>query len=291
MQFSNKINLLIIPLALFLSFASYSQIDISGTIVDESNGEPIAYAKVGLINKQIGTVSSSNGKFKLRIPDNNDSLLLRISVYGFKKQTWTITNFIALHGRKDIKVALNPIYLEQEEVTVVAPKLKNKRIGYGHRPTMATFWWNNDDLGGEIAILAKIKRKSYLSDFNLFITKNAFDSLALRLNFYACDSLNNPLDSLVAKSVVFTVPSEHTGNLVIPLKEEHITLSENTILSIELVDGVLKDSTYDRGFIVLRSQVNASGCFLRSASQSEWEKQPMVLPSFYLNTRQVANAR
>jgi hypothetical protein len=64
----NKLNFLLF-LTLFQSFA-FGQIKLSGTIINNTTRQAIEYANIGILEKEVGTVCSSLGKFDLLVPTN-----------------------------------------------------------------------------------------------------------------------------------------------------------------------------------------------------------------------------
>lgn len=60
------------------------------TVASESTNIPVIYAGIGVINRNIGTVSDTLGNFILKIPTDylNDSI--RISCVGYKPKTFAV---------------------------------------------------------------------------------------------------------------------------------------------------------------------------------------------------------
>lgn len=62
----------------------------SRTVLSESTREPVIYASVGVINRNLGTVTDTSGNFSLSIPSGfvNDSI--RISSVGYVAKTFAV---------------------------------------------------------------------------------------------------------------------------------------------------------------------------------------------------------
>lgn len=93
--------------------------------MSESTREPIAYASVGVVNRNLGTVADTLGNFSLKIPAEfiNDSI--RISSIGYIAKTFAV---------KDIKNIPDTIYLADDvmmlnEVVVKPQRIKHKTAG------------------------------------------------------------------------------------------------------------------------------------------------------------------
>src|ERR1043165_1547556 len=66
----------------------FSQISVSGTVVDSKNS-PLQFASIKLKNANTGTSSDANGKFSLMIPAKGG--VLEFSNVGFKTQSIPVT--------------------------------------------------------------------------------------------------------------------------------------------------------------------------------------------------------
>jgi hypothetical protein len=80
----NILRLTLVPSCVLLSFVTYSQRTISGTITDGNSGEPLFGAMIyDTLSKQ-GAGANEYGFFSLTIPDG--PAVLRVSYYGFERQ-------------------------------------------------------------------------------------------------------------------------------------------------------------------------------------------------------------
>ncbi len=105
-------------LFLLITTVAFSQVKVSGVIVDESN-EPIPFANVTFKDSTVGTVSNENGKFYLESDKTYTQLV--ISFLGFKKKT------IPLKARNfNITIVLKEDSASLDEVVVYSGKVKKK---------------------------------------------------------------------------------------------------------------------------------------------------------------------
>jgi hypothetical protein len=74
---------------LSLAYASYSQINISGTISDNFTKEPLVGAYIVPINGQGGAISDLDGKFNLKL--NESIKQFKVSFVGYTSQTIDIS--------------------------------------------------------------------------------------------------------------------------------------------------------------------------------------------------------
>lgn len=99
------------------SFSSFSQINITGTIVDAITDEPLIGATIFANETKEGVVSDSDGSFVLNVPEGNKHL--RITYVGYAEKN------IPLHESNNGNIKLNivsltPMSMELEEVLVKA---------------------------------------------------------------------------------------------------------------------------------------------------------------------------
>ena len=98
----------------FAQFKTYN-----GFLKDIENNQPLAYVNIGIIDKNLGTVSDANGQFDLNLDDKFDSEILKISMIGFKTQTFKVKDF------KEKILKDNVIYLEKSVATLKEVAIKN----------------------------------------------------------------------------------------------------------------------------------------------------------------------
>lgn len=63
---------------------------ISGTIVDQETGQPLAAVSVKVKGTKYGTVTDNAGRFSLKVPENQENLVLVISSIGFEPKEMPI---------------------------------------------------------------------------------------------------------------------------------------------------------------------------------------------------------
>ena len=112
---------------LFLTFfMGYSQISITGTIVNESN-QPIENVNITVLQSLKGTITNHQGHYRLEIPKHLESVTLEFSYVGYKSTLRTIS----LSNIKDkdsykLDIIMVESALELEEVTISAGFAKEK---------------------------------------------------------------------------------------------------------------------------------------------------------------------
>ena len=98
----------------------FEQQEISGTVVDDANGEPLPGVNI-IVKDQpnIGTTTNIDGEYSLEVPDEANVLVF--SFIGFETQE------IEINGRNRINVVLTGAVLPGEELVVVGYGFQKKR--------------------------------------------------------------------------------------------------------------------------------------------------------------------
>ena len=87
-----KLSSITIVLCLLLTSYCYSQ-TIHGTVQNTTTKSPIGYVNIGIIGKNIGTVSDEKGNFVIELNDKYDKDSLKFSMIGFKNLQFVVGNF------------------------------------------------------------------------------------------------------------------------------------------------------------------------------------------------------
>ncbi|MDC1162422.1 DUF5686 family protein [Tenacibaculum sp.] len=126
---------------IFISFCAFSQVSISGKVVDENNN-PIPYVNILFKNTTIGTTTDDNGLFNLR--NNNKYASVLVSSLGF-------VNKVINLKKKNLK-NLNIILKEEESVLeeIIIVKKPKKRLRKRENPAyriLKEIWKNKKKNG------------------------------------------------------------------------------------------------------------------------------------------------
>jgi TonB-linked SusC/RagA family outer membrane protein len=96
---------------LFLSIGmALAQTQVTGTVVNSEDGQPVIGASIKVVGTNTGTVTNMDGGFSLSVPSNNARL--EISYIGMVSKT--------VRAGRNIKVLLDPDNKQLDEVMVVA---------------------------------------------------------------------------------------------------------------------------------------------------------------------------
>lgn len=87
------------------------QHEVTGQVVDGSNGDPLPGVNVVVVGTTIGTTTNADGQYEIDAPSPSDSLAF--SFVGYQTQT------VAINGRSEIDVVMQVEVVTTEEVLVV----------------------------------------------------------------------------------------------------------------------------------------------------------------------------
>ena len=86
---------------LFLASHLLAQNNFQAVVADSNSKQPLAFVNIGVVNKNIGTVSDLDGFFSLKLNPTEKEDLIRFSMIGYKSHTETIASFINNFSKGD----------------------------------------------------------------------------------------------------------------------------------------------------------------------------------------------
>lgn len=276
-------NHIIYILFLVFSVVSFGQSTLTSSVYDIETKEPLSFVNVGIVNKNIGTVSKLDGSFSITINPKNYNDSLRLSYVGYESTIIPIKDF---NSRNTDTILLVPRILELEEVEVKPTgKWKSKRHGLTrHLP--GVYGEIQSDTISDIVECAQLVNldtiASKITSFNIYLKSVNTDTAQFRINFY------NFEDSIPSENRAFNKPiiikeKISKGWLKIDLQEYNIWLSGNIIASIEFLptDEQTERVSLSYGGILICKETS----YNRTSSQGEWYKLDFGTYSIHLETK------
>lgn len=265
--------LLLISILFIPAFVGTQNI-LSGQIIDAKTKKGLAYVNIGIVGKNIGTVSTFNGDFRLKIPSNqsywanlNDSEL-KISMVGYKSISVRLSEFKKKLQEQD-KVILIPTTIELPEVIVFPKFNKTKTLGNKIAPTRYRDGFEEDVLGREGGIIVKLKKKfrpAKVLKFSVYIAYSTYDSIKFRLNFYTLKD-KFPDQKLIQKNIIISSAIKE-GKVEVDLEDYNIIVKDNFGVTIEWIED------FGYGDLLFCFRRLGARCVYRYTSQADWIKYP-----------------
>ena len=254
------------PILFFLLLAYNLQAQfITAKVLDAETRQPLPFVNIGILNKNLGTVSDEYGDFLLEL--NPEFLLdtLRFSMIGFGKKDFLVQDYLAQEKAENI-ILLKEEALLLEGVTVVRKKNKKyKRKILGNKTESKTLvgGFTSNNLGNEIGFICRIRKSpTFLETFNLSIAKNTFGEVRFRLNFYSINQ-GMPDENLLDDMIIFETDIE-SGRVSIDLKPYNIVMDDDFLVAIEWIEDLgFGELLFSAGFF-------GSNLYARATSQGTW---------------------
>ena len=252
-------------LSLFLSLPLGAQTFVIGQVIDAATKEPLPYVNIGLLNKNIGTVSDETGYFELEVnTEQNSRDTLRFSMIGFETKSYTLNDFI---NQNEIEVYLTEKSTALDEV-ILSSKRKNYQTKIlGNKTTSKALYaaFTSNKLGNEMGFIVRArKHPMILKKFNISLVENDYGPIKFRLNIY--DVLNGLPNKTLLTDNLFIETEESSGIVSLDLTPYEIIIDQDFFIAIEWIEDLGPGKLYFSGGFF------GAPLFAREVSQGTWEK-------------------
>ncbi len=260
---------IICSLSGFLSILS----GYSRTVLSESTREPIIYASVGVINRNLGTVTDTLGNFSLSIPVEfvNDSI--KISSIGYVAKIFAV---------KDIKNIPDTIFLADDaiilnEVIVKPQRIKHKTAGRKGDGGFVYIEVEGYKAAGQgLATPLNVKKRAWLKELGFTIqTENRpLSKMKFRVNIYRKEDGEYILQNF--KPIYFDYDKAQLKDrfFTYTFPDEIMLDKGNYYVELEFLEN------FSNELFVMKSKPLTGKTRFRYASQSAWETLPFGAPIY-----------
>ena len=244
-----------------------AQYILQGRIIDALTKEPLPFVNVGVLKKELGTVSNEDGFFFLEVPDVFAKETLRFSMIGFDQRDFQVADFEAiLLSNNTLVLAEQTTFLE--EVVLTAEKKWDTRVsGNATTSKLLITGFTSNQLGNEIALFVKVKKTpAYIEGIQFSVVENIYPEVRFRVNVYSSE-YRFP-DENILKENIFVTLKQSEGIISVDLKEYDILVDDDVFISLEWIDEDLGSEG-----LWFSAGVFGKSIYARSTSQAEWKKQ------------------
>lgn len=192
-------NKLVLPL-LFLPALLSAQdlVSVKGRIVD-TDGEAVEYVQVGMPGHRIGTISTADGRFEIRVPCDT----LEFFHVSYQKASYPVTGdvddaVVVLHGQE-----LPPAVFiggNTREKYLVRPGVKMGDLGI-----ISFSLRNGRSEGREVGSVARNGRPFLVEDILLSVHSNHIPGCIAAINIYRIEGKNESFVNVLHKPIYFPV--------------------------------------------------------------------------------------
>jgi hypothetical protein len=235
---------------------------ISGQVIDGETELPLSYVNIGVVGKDMGTISLEDGTFQLGFDGLAPGDTLRFSMIGYEDYDITGDGFFS---EKMKLIALQPATYELQAVEI---KSTTESFVIGNEDTRRPTW----GIGGRIGkgqewgvLIENPHGMCRLRDFNFYLKRSSFDRMALRLKIYQIE--NGQLKSILREDIRFMV-SQRKGWVKVDLEEKGLWINEDVVATLEFLEGY---SALNQSGLELSLGKKVQSLYARNSSLDEWE--------------------
>jgi len=274
----------------FLTLQLQAQL-IRGKVIDFSSEKSLEYVNLGVIDTPIGITTNEKGEFSLDIKGQSPKAKVRISMIGYKPQTFPIEELT--NKENIIKLVNEPIQLGD---VIVKPFLgKLKKVG----TTSSTFHGEFCGIGGaqrgkgyEIGTKIELGSKPVLlRSLHICMHNQSFEYSLFRLHIR--NIVNNlPSEELLTENILIPI-TKRSGWIDIDLSKYNLVFKDDIALTLEWVNVTI---TNEMKFIkvngkkelcVLFNMKKKQGItYTKWGPEAKWSLNEGSSPSFYLTVQE-----
>ncbi len=259
----NKFALSFVIICLFAFWNNLFAQVYGGCILSEDS-IALAFVNIGVVDKDIGTVSDIEGNFSIVLQEKYRNDTLRFSCIGYKPVEIRVADFVKL---KNKRICLAKQVYAIKEV-IIKPKLyKQKQLGIFKKGKSIQAGYNNLKLGYECGVLMKTRQTTLIEKVLINISRCTYDTLFFRINIYEEDN-NQNFKSIQSKPVYFQIPKEKTNETIeIDLSAHNLIVDNDFLVTMEHVKNLGDGELFFCARLLRRS-------YYRTTSQGAWKTVP-----------------
>ena len=245
----------------------------SGQIIISGTDNGVGFANIGIVGKNIGTVSDIDGNFTINLEDDYDSDSLRFSMIGYEAKCLLVSDFKVNPTKK---IYLSPRCYNLTEVKVTFHRYKKLRLGNPVSTHDLRSGFADNELGSELGVKIHVRKQAVLGDINLNVGICTFDSVTYRLNIYRVTN-NSLYENILTEPIYISFSKDEIKNVIVfNLKKYSITIEGDILVARELY----KDLGEDR--LLFNTEFFTGITYHRKTSQGKWTQSAGMI-GLYLN--------
>ncbi len=237
----------------------------SGFVQIEKTGKPIEYVNIGIVGKNIGTVSDLKGEYALVIDSLFDSDTLRFSCIGYYPFSIKVSDFKKL---KNYDIYLEERIFDLAEVIVHHKNYRPQTLGIKTKSKAVQSGFGDNKLGYECGILMKIEKSAILEKVNINFSYCSYDTILYRVNVYEVIG-KMKFENILENPIYLKLPKDKTSKkVVIDLEPYKLIVQGDFLITMEHVKDLGPGYLYFCAGVLGKT-------YYRKTSQGKWETAPV----------------
>jgi hypothetical protein len=254
-----------LSLVLFAPGIVFCQLFEGRVIVHENSNSGVAYVNVGIIGKNVGTVTDQSGKFSIELDKIYDKDSIRFSMIGYESRAFLVRAF------KDnaIKtIYLGPKSYSLTEVKIIYHKAREVRLGTPVTSEALKSGFAENNLGSELGVFLKTRGQVKLEDINLDVAVCTYDSVTYRINIYkTIDGIE--FKNILTQPIYISFSKDNIDKpITLELGKYSIIVEGDILVTLELYKDL------GEGRLLFYTQYFTSYTYHKKTSEGKWTKAP-----------------
>lgn len=235
---------------LLLGIISFSQI-IKGKVISSEDSSAVSFAKVGIENLPIGTLTNNNGDFSIDVTEVDKKHRIKIEAAGYNI---FVNEISAILTKAPEQILLIPKIINIAEVSIVGKNYKEEKIGSNSknkRPNIRFASDNSEFVKNkstdkqprtfqypEIAILIDAKKRSKITKINMNFAKFELQNSVLSRFIIYSEKNGFPDQIINADDLTFTLEKSKIKSNIFTLDvtNKNIWIDGKTFVSYQILD-------------------------------------------------------
>jgi len=235
--------------------------------MDSVNRQPIEFVNIGIVGKNIGTVSNINGVFSIALDSELDHDTLLFSAIGYKPQSVKIAD---LRQKTNSNIYLKKKTYKISEVQIKPRIFNEQTLGVTDKSNKIIAGFKYNLLGYECGIRINIKKTAFLKKVKINISTCSYDSIFFRLNIYRAED-DTTFKNIFKEPVYLKMPKDRLlKELEFNLEPYDIISDGDFLVSLEYIKNLGEGELY---FYTGTGKLT----YFRITSQGSWQTSPVPI--------------
>jgi hypothetical protein len=238
--------------------------EFKGKILSAKDNTPIAYVNIGVVGRNVGTVSDAGGNYSLHISEQYDRDTLKISCIGFKPYTILVGDY---KKRGNNNVFLDENVIDLSELAVFPKKYKQKTFGIKTKNSPMVAGFEKNALGYEAGLKFSTNKKTFLEKLRFNVASCDYDTIFYRINVYEKQG-KRQFENILTKPVyLFFTKEKIKEGIEVDLSIYNIIVQGDFLVTLEHVREMGDGRLYFPASLKKKT-------YYRKTSQGEWNTAP-----------------